>query len=91
MLDDDIAKALKGEKVVSRKGTKGEVGTGWGLRITSIFLGFYGARLDISKNSKIDKILLLNERIYTPEELGTDSPKIQQVNHQKRLTFQAEY
>ena len=30
MLDEDINKALKGEKVVSRKGTKGEVGTGWG-------------------------------------------------------------
>ena len=54
MLDEDINKALKGEKVVSRKGTKGEVGTGWGLRITSIFLGFYGARLDISNNSKIE-------------------------------------
>ena len=39
-------------------------------------------------NPKIDKILLLNERIYTPEELKTNSPKIQQVNHKKRLTFQ---
>lgn len=39
-------------------------------------------------NPKIDKILLLNERIYTPEELGTNSPKIQQVNHKNRLTFQ---
>ena len=39
-------------------------------------------------NSQIDKIILLNERIYTPEELGTNSPKIQQINHKKRLTFQ---
>ena len=39
-------------------------------------------------NPKIDKILLLNERIYTPEELGTNSTKIEQINHQKRLTFQ---
>lgn len=55
MLEEDIVKALKGDKINSRKGTKGELGTGWGLRITSIFLGFYGARLDISNNHTLNK------------------------------------
>lgn len=40
------------------------------------------------ENSHIDKIYLLNERIYTVDELGgIDSDKIIQVNINKRLTY----
>ena len=39
------------------------------------------------KNEYIDKIILLNERIYTDEELGTKHNKIEQVNFKKRLKF----
>ena len=40
------------------------------------------------ENSHIDKIYLLNERIYTVDELGgIDSDKIIQVNIDKRLTY----
>lgn len=38
-------------------------------------------------NRSIDKIILLNEKIYTEEELGTKNDKIQQVNIEKRLTY----
>lgn len=39
------------------------------------------------ENSFIDKIILLNEREYTSEELGTTSDKIQQVVIKNRLTY----
>ena len=38
-------------------------------------------------NESIDKIVLLNEQIYTNEELGTDDTKIEQINISKRLTY----
>ena len=38
-------------------------------------------------NKCIDKIVLLNERIYSSEELGISSDKIKQVNIKKRLTY----
>lgn len=38
-------------------------------------------------NKYIDKIILLNERIYSSEELGVSSDKIKQVNIKKRLTY----
>ena len=38
-------------------------------------------------NNSIDKIILLNEKIYTESELGTKNDKIQQVNIEKRLTY----
>ena len=40
-----------------------------------------------AENPFIDKIFLLNERIYTNEELGTESDKIQQINVEHRLKF----
>lgn len=41
-----------------------------------------------ANNAKIDKIYLLNERIYTPQELGgLESEKIVQVNIAKRLSY----
>jgi hypothetical protein len=40
------------------------------------------------ENEQIHKIHLLNETIYTDEELGTASDKIIQTNINKRLTFQ---
>lgn len=39
------------------------------------------------ENNYIDKIYLLNERIYTNEELGLESDKIEQINIINRLTF----
>jgi len=39
-------------------------------------------------NKNIEKIYLLNERIYSPEELGIDNDKIIQINIEKRLTFE---
>ena len=39
------------------------------------------------KNKYIDSIILLNERIYTEEELGISSPKITQVVINKRITY----
>ena len=38
-------------------------------------------------NNCIDKIILLNERIYSSDELGISSDKIKQVNIKKRLTY----
>ena len=38
-------------------------------------------------NPLIDKIYLLNEKIYTDEELGIKSDKIIQKNIHKRLTY----
>jgi len=38
-------------------------------------------------NKHIDKIILLNERIYTNEELGTNSNKIEQIVVNKRLDY----
>jgi hypothetical protein len=38
-------------------------------------------------NKKIQKIYLLNERIYLDEELGTNSKKIKQIDIKTRLTF----
>ena len=38
-------------------------------------------------NNRIDKVLLLNERKYTSEELGVDSDKIEQRIIYKRLTY----
>ena len=38
-------------------------------------------------NNKIDNIFLLNERIYTEEELGVKSSKIKQIVINKRLTY----
>jgi hypothetical protein len=38
-------------------------------------------------NKSIDKIYLLNERIYSEEELGIQSDKIIQVNIEKRLQY----
>lgn len=38
-------------------------------------------------NKTIDKIILLNEKIYTNEELGTNDSKIEQINISKRLTY----
>ena len=39
------------------------------------------------KNDSIDKIVLLNERIYTEEELGVTNDKIEQVDISQRLTY----
>ncbi len=39
------------------------------------------------KNLNIDKIYLLNEKIYTKEELGIEDDKIEQRNIQKRIKF----
>ena len=39
------------------------------------------------KNKYIDKIILLNERIYTEKELGIQSLKIKQINIGQRLTY----
>ena len=39
------------------------------------------------KNKHIDSIILLNERIYTDEELGVSSPKIKQVVINTRITY----
>jgi hypothetical protein len=39
------------------------------------------------KNKYIDSIILLNERIYTEEELGVSSPKITQMVINKRITY----
>ena len=38
-------------------------------------------------NNMIDKIYLLNERIYSDEELGIQSNKIKQINIEKRLLY----
>ena len=38
-------------------------------------------------NKEIDKIILLNERIYSSDELGINHPKIQQVNIGSRLSY----
>ena len=38
-------------------------------------------------NKAIDKIILLNERIYSSEELGVKDPKIEQVDISERLSF----
>lgn len=38
-------------------------------------------------NNSINKIYLLNERVYTKEELGIESDKIIQVNINKRLSY----
>ena len=43
------------------------------------------------KNKAIDKIYMLNERIYTDSELGISSDKIVQYNIKKRLTFAIVY
>jgi hypothetical protein len=43
------------------------------------------------QNKYIDKIYLLNERIYTDEELGITSDKIVQVDIKNRLKFQDVY
>ena len=39
------------------------------------------------KNPHIESIILLNERIYTEDELGITSPKIKQIVIQKRITY----
>ena len=39
------------------------------------------------ENKYIDKIILLNERIYTDNELGIKDKKIRQVNINKRLSY----
>ena len=39
------------------------------------------------ENSCIDQIILLNERIYSNDEMGITSPKIKQINIGKRLKF----
>lgn len=39
------------------------------------------------ENDNIDHIILLNERIYSNEELGVSSDKVQQVNIGRRLNF----
>ena len=39
------------------------------------------------KNKHIDSIILLNERIYTEEELGISSPKIKQIVIDKRIMY----
>ena len=39
------------------------------------------------ENPQIDKIYLLNERLYTAEELGCDSDKIHQHNIKRRMRF----
>ena len=39
------------------------------------------------ENTKIDKIILLNEREYSKKELGIDSSKITQIIVQQRLTY----
>lgn len=39
------------------------------------------------ENEYIDKIILLNEKKYTEEELGVKNKKIRQVNINKRLTY----
>ena len=38
-------------------------------------------------NNAIDRIVLLNERIYTEEELGVTNSKVEQINISKRLTY----
>lgn len=38
-------------------------------------------------NKKIQKIYLLNEKIYSSEELGSNSNKIEQINIESRLSF----
>ena len=38
-------------------------------------------------NKAIDKIILLNEKIYSSKELGVDDPKIEQVDIRERLSF----
>jgi len=43
------------------------------------------------QNKYIDKIYLLNERIYTDEELGIKSDKIVQIDIKNRLKFQDVY
>lgn len=40
-------------------------------------------------NKLIDRIILLNERIYTTEELGTESSKIEQIVIGKRLDYKS--
>ena len=40
------------------------------------------------KNTHVDHIYLLNEKIYTQDQLGVKSNKITQINIQKRLTFE---
>jgi hypothetical protein len=63
--------------------------------ITQFFIGGTPARTNELKtslrvnsvNAKIDKIILLNERIYTNEELGVKSDKIQQIVIGKRLDY----
>jgi hypothetical protein len=40
-----------------------------------------------SQNSAITKIILLNEKLYSSEELGVNSDKIEQVVIDKRLTY----
>ena len=39
-------------------------------------------------NPLIDEIILLNERIYSSEELGVDAAKVRQVDIGRRVTFQ---
>uniref|UniRef100_A0A6C0CLL0 Uncharacterized protein n=1 Tax=viral metagenome TaxID=1070528 RepID=A0A6C0CLL0_9ZZZZ len=39
------------------------------------------------KNENVQNIYLINEREYSPQELGVNSPKIKQINVGKRLTF----
>lgn len=39
------------------------------------------------KNENVKNIYLINERVYSPQELGVNSPKIKQINVGKRLTF----
>jgi hypothetical protein len=45
------------------------------------------ALLQNVQNGHIESIVMLNERVYTPEELGTDSPKIEQVVLGRWLKF----
>jgi hypothetical protein len=45
------------------------------------------ALLQNVQHEEIESIVLLNERVYTPEELGTDSPKIEQVVIGRWLKF----
>lgn len=39
------------------------------------------------ENDEIDNIILLNERIYSIDELGIENDKIEQINIGKKLTF----
>lgn len=63
--------------------------------VTQFFIGKTTARANELKtslrvnviNPKIDKIVLLNERIYTQEEMGVKSDKIQQIVIGKRLDY----